>query len=84
LRVRVGETAGDQWGFNKSGEAMQTRSGTLRYSSFLSPSYCGVTFDGVDNHFKVVATKIGDDPLGAVEPGRRLSAGLPPHPFGLT
>ena len=53
-------------GFNKSGEAMPDMEWNVdQLAEFLGPAYGEVSPDGVD-HFKVVATKIGE--MAAVEP----------------
>jgi pimeloyl-ACP methyl ester carboxylesterase len=58
-------------GFNKSGEAMPEMEWNVdQVFEFLGPSYGEVSPDGVD-HFKVVATKIGE--MMAVEPNLQAS-----------
>ena len=58
-------------GFNKSGEAMPDMEWDVdQISQFLGPAYGEVSPDGID-HFRVVATKIGD--MAAVEPNLRSS-----------
>jgi pimeloyl-ACP methyl ester carboxylesterase len=53
-------------GFNKSGEAMPDMEWNVdQLAEFLGPAYGEVSPDGAD-HFKVVATKIGE--MAAVEP----------------
>ena len=53
-------------GFNKSGEAMPDMEWNVdELFEFLGPAYGEVSPDGID-HFKVVATKIGE--MAAVEP----------------
>jgi pimeloyl-ACP methyl ester carboxylesterase len=53
-------------GFNKSGEAAPDMEWNVeQIAEFLAPAYGEVSPDGID-HFKVVATKIGD--MAAVEP----------------
>ncbi|HEU4947320.1 MAG TPA: alpha/beta hydrolase [Kribbella sp.] len=53
-------------GFNKSGEAMPDMEWDVdQISQFLAPAYGEVSPDGID-HFRVVATKIGE--MAAVEP----------------
>src|SRR6185295_2976329 len=53
-------------GFNKSGEAMPDMEWNVdQIAAFLGPAYGEVSPDGID-HFKVVATKIGD--MAAAEP----------------
>jgi pimeloyl-ACP methyl ester carboxylesterase len=58
-------------GFNKSGEAMPGIEWDVeQLFEFLGPSYGEVSPDGID-HFKVVATKIGE--MAAVEPNLQAS-----------
>lgn len=58
-------------GFNKSGEAMPNAEWNVdQISEFLGPSYGEVSPDGID-HFKVIATKIGE--MAAVEPNLQAS-----------
>jgi pimeloyl-ACP methyl ester carboxylesterase len=58
-------------GFNKSGEAMPDMEWNVdQIAEFLAPSYGEVSPDGID-HFKVVATKIGE--MAAVEPNLQAS-----------
>ncbi len=58
-------------GFNKSGEAMPDMDWDVdQIFEFLGPSYGEVSPDGID-HFKVVATKIGE--MAAVEPNLRAA-----------
>jgi pimeloyl-ACP methyl ester carboxylesterase len=58
-------------GFNKSGEAMPDMEWDVdQIFEFLGPSYGEVSPDGID-HFKVVATKIGE--MAAVEPNLEAS-----------
>lgn len=58
-------------GFNKSGEAMPDAEWNVdQIFEFLGPSYSEVSPDGID-HFKVVATKIGE--MAAVEPNLQAS-----------
>jgi pimeloyl-ACP methyl ester carboxylesterase len=58
-------------GFNKSGEAMPEAEWNVdQLAEFLGPAYGGVSPDGID-HFKVVATKIGE--MAAVEPNLQAS-----------
>lgn len=58
-------------GFNKSGEAMPDMEWDIdQLFEFLGPSYGEVSPDGID-HFKVVATKIGE--MAAVEPNLQAS-----------
>lgn len=53
-------------GFNKRGEAMPDMEWNVdQMAAFLGPAYGEVSPDGID-HFKVVATKIGE--MAAVEP----------------
>lgn len=53
-------------GFNKSGEAMPDMEWDVdQITQFLGPAYAEVSPDGAD-HFRVVATKIGE--MAAVEP----------------
>ena len=66
-------------GFNKSGEAMPDMEWDVdQIFEFLGPTYGEVSPDGID-HFKVVATKIGEmaakEPnLQAVRPRQRAPA----------
>src|SRR5262245_31701780 len=58
-------------GFNKSGEAMPNMEWNVdQLAEFLGPAYGEVSPDGID-HFKVVATKIGE--MAAVEPNLQAS-----------
>jgi pimeloyl-ACP methyl ester carboxylesterase len=58
-------------GFNKSGEAMPDMDWNVdEIAKFLGPAYGEVSPDGED-HFKVVATKIGE--MAAVEPNLQAS-----------
>jgi pimeloyl-ACP methyl ester carboxylesterase len=58
-------------GFNKSGEAMPDMEWNVdQMAEFLGPAYGEVSPDGID-HFKVVATKIGE--MAAVEPNLQAS-----------
>jgi pimeloyl-ACP methyl ester carboxylesterase len=58
-------------GFNKSGEAMPDMEWNVdQLAEFLGPAYGEVSPDGID-HFKVVATKIGE--MAAVEPNLQAS-----------
>jgi pimeloyl-ACP methyl ester carboxylesterase len=58
-------------GFNKRGEAMPDMEWDVeQLFEFLGPSYGEVSPDGID-HFKVVATKIGE--MAAVEPNLQAS-----------
>jgi pimeloyl-ACP methyl ester carboxylesterase len=58
-------------GFNKSGEAMPDMEWNVdEVAKFLGPAYGEVSPDGED-HFKVVATKIGE--MAAVEPNLQAS-----------
>jgi pimeloyl-ACP methyl ester carboxylesterase len=58
-------------GFNKSGEAAPDAEWNVeQLAEFLGPAYGEVSPDGID-HFKVVATKIGE--LAAVEPNLQAS-----------
>ena len=58
-------------GFNKSGEAMPDAEWNVdQIFEFLGPTYGEVSPDGID-HFRVVATKIGE--MAAVEPNLRAS-----------
>jgi pimeloyl-ACP methyl ester carboxylesterase len=58
-------------GFNKSGEAMPDMEWNVdEIAKFLGPAYGEVSPDGED-HFKVVATKIGE--MAAVEPNLQAS-----------
>jgi pimeloyl-ACP methyl ester carboxylesterase len=58
-------------GFNKSGEAMPDMEWNVdQIAEFLGPAYGEVSPDGID-HFKVVATKIGE--MAAVEPNLQAS-----------
>jgi pimeloyl-ACP methyl ester carboxylesterase len=58
-------------GFNKSGEALPDMEWNVdQLAEFLGPAYGEVSPDGID-HFKVVATKIGD--MAAVEPDLQAS-----------
>ena len=58
-------------GFNKSGEATPDMDWDVdQLFEFLGPSYGEVSPDGID-HFRVVATKIGE--MAAVEPNLRAS-----------
>ena len=64
-------------GFNKSGEAMPDMEWNVdQVFEFLGPAYGEVSPDGID-HFKVVATKVGE--MAAVEPDLRAAdlAGVP-------
>jgi pimeloyl-ACP methyl ester carboxylesterase len=58
-------------GFNKRGEAMPDAEWNVdEIADFLAPAYGEVSPDGID-HFKVVATKIGE--MAAVEPNLQAS-----------
>jgi pimeloyl-ACP methyl ester carboxylesterase len=58
-------------GFNKSGEALPDMEWNVdQLAEFLGPAYGEVSPDGID-HFKVVATKIGE--MAAVEPNLQAS-----------
>jgi pimeloyl-ACP methyl ester carboxylesterase len=58
-------------GFNKSGEAMPDMEWNVdELAQFLGPAYGEVSPDGID-HFKVVATKIGE--MAAFEPNLHAS-----------
>jgi pimeloyl-ACP methyl ester carboxylesterase len=58
-------------GFNKSGEAAPEAEWDVdQIAAFLAPAYGEVSPDGID-HFKVVATKIGE--MAAVEPNLQAS-----------
>jgi pimeloyl-ACP methyl ester carboxylesterase len=58
-------------GFNKSGEAAPEAEWNVdQLAEFLGPAYGEVSPDGID-HFKVVATKIGE--MAAVEPNLEAS-----------
>jgi pimeloyl-ACP methyl ester carboxylesterase len=58
-------------GFNKSGEAAPDAEWNVdQLAEFLGPAYGEVSPDGID-HFKVVATKIGE--MAAVEPNLQAS-----------
>jgi pimeloyl-ACP methyl ester carboxylesterase len=58
-------------GFNKSGEAMPDAEWNVdQIFEFIGPAYGEVSPDGID-HFKVVATKIGE--MAAVEPNLQAS-----------
>ena len=58
-------------GFNKSGEAAPEPEWNVdQIAEFLGPAYGEVSPDGID-HFKVVATKIGE--MAAVEPNLQAS-----------
>jgi pimeloyl-ACP methyl ester carboxylesterase len=58
-------------GFNKSGEAMPDMEWNVdAMAEFLAPAYGEVSPDGID-HFKVVATKVGE--MVAVEPDLQAS-----------
>lgn len=58
-------------GFNKSGEAAPDMEWNVdQLAEFLGPAYGEVSPDGID-HFKVVATKIGE--MAAVEPNLQAS-----------
>jgi pimeloyl-ACP methyl ester carboxylesterase len=58
-------------GFNKSGEAAPNMEWNVdELARFLGPAYGEVSPDGED-HFKVVATKIGE--MAAVEPNLQVS-----------
>jgi pimeloyl-ACP methyl ester carboxylesterase len=58
-------------GFNKSGEAAPEAEWNVdAIAEFLGPAYGEVSPDGID-HFKVVATKIGE--MAAVEPNLQAS-----------
>jgi pimeloyl-ACP methyl ester carboxylesterase len=58
-------------GFNKSGEAMPDMEWNVdQMAEFLGPAYGEVSPDGIE-HFKVVATKIGE--MAAVEPNLQAS-----------
>jgi pimeloyl-ACP methyl ester carboxylesterase len=58
-------------GFNKSGEAVPDMEWNVdELAQFLGPAYGEVSPDG-ENHFKVVATKVGE--MAAVEPNLRAS-----------
>jgi pimeloyl-ACP methyl ester carboxylesterase len=58
-------------GFNKSGEAMPEMEWDVdQIFEFIGPAYGEVSPDGID-HFKVVATKIGE--MAAVEPDLQAS-----------
>lgn len=58
-------------GFNKSGEAMPDMEWNVdQIADFLAPAYGEVSPDGID-HFKVVATKIGE--MAAKEPDLQAS-----------
>jgi pimeloyl-ACP methyl ester carboxylesterase len=58
-------------GFNKSGEAASEAEWDVeQLAEFLGPAYGEVSPDGID-HFKVVATKIGE--MAAVEPNLQAS-----------
>ena len=65
-------------GFNKSGDAVPDAEWDVdQIFEFLGPSYGEVSPDGID-HFKVVATKIGE--MAAVEPTLQASElGRVPH-----
>ena len=65
-------------GFNKSGDAVPDAGWDVdQIFEFLGPSYGEVSPDGID-HFKVVATKIGE--MAAVEPTLQASElGRVPH-----
>jgi pimeloyl-ACP methyl ester carboxylesterase len=58
-------------GFNKAGEAVPEAEWNVdQLAEFLGPAYGEVSPDGID-HFKVVATKIGE--MAAVEPNLQAS-----------
>ena len=58
-------------GFNKAGEAVPDAEWNVeQIAKFLGPAYGEVSPDGID-HFKVVATKIGE--MAAVEPNLQAS-----------